>query len=110
MVAKFRELFSPKSRPANTNISIREMPVMISGLIMGILVTVSRAAWRYLLRRRKMPTAAAVPMTVAIRAEDTASTRVLRSASRMLELWKSSAYHWSEKPLITAVLLVPLKE
>ena len=46
MVQKLRLVAAPKSRPTNTNMSIREMPVIISGFIMGILVTVSITAWR----------------------------------------------------------------
>ena len=38
-VQKLRELELPNSRPTNTNSSIRETPVTISGFIMGILVT-----------------------------------------------------------------------
>ena len=46
MVKKFRLVAAPKSRPTNTNMSIREIPVMISGLIIGISVTVSSARRR----------------------------------------------------------------
>ena len=71
MVPKFKLVRIPMRRPKKTNISIREMPVMISGFTMGRLVTVFMAAFMYLLRSLFMPTAAAVPMMV----ESTLRTR-----------------------------------
>ena len=41
IVQKFRLVAAPNSLPTNTNISISEMPVMMSGLIIGMFVTVS---------------------------------------------------------------------
>ena len=46
MVPKPRLVARPRREPTNTNISIREIPVMMSGLIMGMLVTESMAARR----------------------------------------------------------------
>ena len=83
---------------------------MMSGLIIGMLVTLSMAWRRTLLRRRLMPTAAAVPMAVEISAAETASTRVLRTALSVSASRKSSRYQWSEKPEKTDRLLASLKE
>ena len=76
MVPKFKLVRMPMSRPKKTNISIREMPVMISGFTMGRLVTVFMAAFMYLLRSLFMPTAAAVPMMVESSAAHRARIRV----------------------------------
>ena len=92
MVPKFRLVAAPKKRPTNTNISIREMPVMISGLIMGILVTLSIIERRALLRSLSMPTAAAVPITVEISDADIARISVLRTAFSVSESRNSSLY------------------
>ena len=70
----------PSSRPKNTNMSISEMPVMMSGFIMGMSVAVSSAARRYLLRIRFMPTAAAVPIAVDTSDATTARMSVFLSA------------------------------
>ena len=40
IVQKLRLVPRPMSRPAKTNMSIREMPVMMSGFVMGMFVTV----------------------------------------------------------------------
>ena len=110
MVPKFRLVDSPIICPTKTNMSIREMPVMISGLTMGRLVTVFMAARMYLLRSLFIPTEAAVPRTVERMAAHRASTRVFRRASRVLESWKSSLYQYREKPEKTDRLLPLLKE
>ena len=110
-VRKFRLVEAPKIRlPTNTNISIMEMPVMMSGFVMGMLVTVSRAARTALLRSLSTPTAAAVPMTVAITEADTATTRVFWTDFRVSLSRKSSAYHLRLKPEKTDRLLASLKE
>ena len=67
-------------RAANTNSSIREIPVTMSGFIMGMFVTVITALRSRLERILWMSTAARVPMTVASTAASTESTRVLRKA------------------------------
>ena len=110
MVQKFRLVDRPMSRPAKTNMSIREIPVMMSGFTMGIFVTVFMAAFIYLLRSLLMPTAAAVPITVEMRAAHTASTRGFFKAPRVLVSWKSSLYQYREKPENTDRLLPLLKE
>ena len=91
-VQKERELASPNQRPMNTNSSISDTPVTMSGFIMGMLVTVITVWDRARERMRWMPTAAMVPMTVAILAESTASSRVLRRAVMVSELEKTSPY------------------
>ena len=60
--------------------SMSEMPVMMSGFIMGMSVAVSSAARRYLLRSLFMPTAAAVPITVETIDAITARMSVFLSA------------------------------
>ncbi len=92
MVQKLRLVAAPKRRPTNTNMSIREMPVMMSGVIIGMLVTLSRAVRRNLLRSLLMPTAAAVPMTVEISEAETARIRVLRTALSVSLSRNSSRY------------------
>ena len=54
-----------------------DIPVTISGFIMGILVTDFIAPFTYLFLILYIPSAAAVPITVARIAERTASIRVL---------------------------------
>ena len=46
IVQKLRLVDMPNREPTNTNISISEMPVIMSGFIMGMFVTVSIAARR----------------------------------------------------------------
>ena len=77
---KPRLVDAPSSRPKNTNMSISEMPVMMSGFITGMSVAVSSAARRYLLRIRFMPTAAAVPIAVDTSDATTARMSVFLSA------------------------------
>ena len=110
MVQKDRLLESPSREPTNTNISISEIPVMISGLIMGMLVTVSMAARIYRLRSLWMPTAAAVPMMVEMAEAKQANTSVFFTEASVAPSRKSSSYHFSEKPEKTERLLVSLKE
>ena len=110
IVVKFRLVAAPKSRPTKTNISIREIPVIISGLIMGILVTVSRDARRSLLRSLSIPTAAAVPITVEIRDALNARIRVLRTERSVSVSLNNSLYQLREKPEKTDRLLLTLKE
>ena len=110
MVQKLREFARPKSRPTNTNISIREMPVMISGFVMGMSVATFSVARSHLERSFMMPTEAAVPMTVEIAIADTARSRVLRTLCRVASSRSSSRYHFKEKPENTLRLLASLKE
>ena len=77
---KPRLVVAPNSRPKNTNMSMSEMPVMMSGFIMGMSVAVSSAVRRYLLRSLFMPTAAAVPITVETIDAITARISVFLSA------------------------------
>ena len=57
-----------------------------------------------------MPTAETSPKSVEMIAETTARTTVLRKAAMVAPSLKSSAYHLSEKPAMTLVLLEELKE
>ena len=99
-----REVAQPIHRPMNTNSSISDTPVTMSGFIMGMLVTVITVWDSSRERMRWMPTAAMVPMTVATLAESTAKIRVLRRAVMVSELEKTSPYQYSEKPEKTEVL------
>ena len=109
IVQKLRLVLRPKRRPTKTNMSIREMPVMISGFIIGMFVTVSKAVFRYLRRSRWMPTAAAVPMAVEMIEAVTASTSVFCSARSVSSSLNSSRYHLTEKSENTLRLFVALK-
>lgn len=101
---------APMSVPTNTKRSIIETPVTISGFIMGILVTELTSPRIRRERIRSSPTAAQVPITVAVTAELTARISVLRSASKTSLLRKSSRYQYRENPAKTPVLAVLLKE
>ena len=110
MVQKLKLVDAPNSLPTKTNISIREIPVIISGLVMGMSVTVFITALDHLERSLLMPTAAAVPITVEIAVAEAARIRVLRRASRVLRSFSSSRYHFREKPENTERLFDSLKE
>ena len=110
MVQKLRLVAAPKIRPMKTNISIREMPVIMSGFVMGMSVTVFSTARTPRERSLLMPTAAAVPITVEITVALAASTRVFRRASRVFRSLSNSRYHFREKPENTERLLASLKE
>ena len=90
MVQKLRLVDAPNSLPTKTNISIREIPVMISGLVMGMSVTVFITALDHLERSLLIPTAAAVPITVEITVAEAARISVLRTASSVLRSFNSS--------------------
>ena len=77
---KFSDSVKRSRLPTKTNISISEMPVMISGFIIGMSVTVMTAAFRYFLRIFEIPYAAAVPITVDMTAEVTARITEFLSA------------------------------
>ena len=83
---------------------------MISGLIIGILVTVSSVARYTLFLSLSIPTAAAVPRIVDITDALSASTRVLRTERRVSESLNSSLYQLRENPENTERLLLALKE
>jgi len=57
-----------------------------------------------------IPTAATVPKTVEIIAEENASIRELSNADIAASLLNSSLYHLSENPSKTAILFEELKE
>ena len=77
---------------------------------MGMFVTVFIAARSQRLRSLLMPTAAAVPMTVAMSEALTARISVLRTAFSVSPSRNSSRYHLREKPENTERLLASLKE
>ena len=91
-VQKLRLLEKPSVRPINTNSSISDIPVTISGFIIGMLVTDITEFFIALCLNLTIPVAAAVPMTEAIAAERVASIRVFLSAVRAAVLENSSRY------------------
>ena len=109
-VAKPKDSLSPISLPKNMNRSINEIPVTMSGFIIGILVAVIIADLVHLRLYSKMPTAATEPKIVAIKEESKAKTRVFLRAVIVASLSKSSKYHLNEKPAKREVLLDELKE
>ena len=70
------KVVNPNSSFRKTNRSIMDTPVTISGLIMGRYVKFIIADFIHLFMEL-IPTAAAVPMIVAIREDTTAMIRVL---------------------------------
>ena len=78
--------------PAKTKSNIIDIPVTISGFIIGMFVTVITAFFVHFFLYAEIPTAAAEPSTVAIRAEETARTRVFIRAFRTVLFEKSSVY------------------
>ena len=110
MVKKFRLVDAPNSLPMNTNISISEIPVIISGFVIGISVTVFIAARYHLDLSLLMPTAAKVPITVEITVADAARTSVFFTDSKVFLSRSNSSYHFQEKPEKTDRLLLSLKE
>ena len=77
--------------------SIREMPVTISAFSMGMLVTPIMVV-RNFRCMDWIPIAAAVPMTVAIRADRRAMIRVVYRAFIICSFLNSSTYHWMVNP------------
>ena len=96
---------SPVALNTATKSSIMEMPVTMSGLTMGILLSVSMTERKPLFIFLS-PTAAAVPITVEAMAAMTATSREVRSASRIMLSRKRFSYHLSEKPFQTERLLL----
>ena len=99
----------PSRFPVNTNSSIRETPVMMSALVMGMLLMVmSRLRGRRFMEKK--PMAAAVPRMVAMTEASTDTVSVVLKADRISSSWNSSVYQWKEKPDQTVRLLESLKE
>ena len=110
MVPKFRLEEAPKSLPTNTNMSMRDIPVMISGFTIGMFVVVSMAVFRNLFLRLFIPTAAAVPRTVDMTDAESARMRVFLRDPRVSESLKSSLYQNREGSEKTERLFEPLNE
>ncbi len=89
--------------------AINTMPKIISGTIMGKAERYSTAPWPRS-RTFVMPKAPSVPTTPAAAQLAPPSTSVLRRASNMARSRKSRAYHCSEKPPHTELILLSLKE
>ena len=101
----------PSSRTADTNSSISDTPVTISGFTMGkfVMFIMIRLGRRFM---PLIPMAAAVPSAVDTTAATTAISRVLRRASRISLSSNSFLYQRRENPPHTARLpvSVSLKE
>ena len=99
---------SLSSVPVKAKSSASETPVTISGLVMGMLVSVITAA-RSRPRALWRPTAAMVPRIVARTLERTAIIREFNNSRKRSESRKSSPYCERVKPLKTAMSLPVLK-
>ena len=93
----------------NTNRSIRDTPVTISGLMIGIFVmfiTIAFGTFFMLF----MPMAARVPRTVETMLAITAIISVFTRDEIMISFWKSFLYQSRVKPLNTLLLFDSLNE
>ena len=90
-------VLNPREMPKAINASIRDMPVTISAFSMGILVIPITMVFGTALME-PMDRAAAVPMTVAARADTKAMTSVVVKALIMERLSNIWAYHCRVKP------------
>ena len=77
--------------------SIKDIPVTISALSIGILV-IPKSIVRIPFLKLIIAMAAIVPINVAIKDDNTASKRVVPKASMISESDKSLAYHLNVKP------------
>ena len=102
-------VINPKDTPDAINRSIRDMPVTISALSMGMLVTPMTRV-RIFLFIPIMATDAAVPTIVAIRADIRAIARVFQSAWMIALLSNMFRYHFRVKPPHLALDLDELNE
>ena len=109
-VANPNDSLRPISLPKNIKRSINEIPVTISAFIIGICVTDITTFFDILLRIAVTPTAAAVPKTVDITADRTATIRVCSRAVSIVVSLASPSYQRVEKPPITQTLEDELKE
>jgi len=98
----------PRSIRVNVNRIISEIPVTMSGMVMGRLVMVIMTACGRL-RMAWMPMAASVPSTVAAMAAITAMDSVTYSDFMMAWSPNSSTYQRRENPSHLARLLPALK-
>ena len=105
MMDPIPRLRPPKTPTANTNSSIIETPVTISGFTMGKLVMfiMTRFGSRFM---EFMPMAAMVPSTVEAMAAATAIISVFLRASIISRSSKSFSYQRRENPLNTVRLAV----
>ena len=87
----------PREKRNAMNRSIREIPVTISAFSIGMFVTPIINV-RNLLLSACIPIAAAVPITVAIRAESRAMMSVVYKAFMICSLRNSSTYHFVVNP------------
>ena len=85
------------------------MPRMISGIMIGSVAMYSITPFP-LSSTFAEPTAPSVPMTAAAREDETPRIMLFKSASKSERSRNSSAYHLSEKPSHTELILLSLKE
>ena len=99
----------PSGTFTNTNISISDTPVTMSGMVMGMLEMVaSRLNQPFFMEY--MPMAPSVPMMTDAMVAITATDSVTFSASMMIWSWKSLAYQSSVKPVHSARETLALKD
>ena len=110
MVQKLSPVNPRRNFPTNTNISIREIPVIISGLIIGISVIVLNVLRNHRVWRRSIPQAAAVPITADNRVALVASSNEFFTDSKVFLSFKSSKYHRKDPPENTDKLFAELRE
>lgn len=100
---------NPRENLNAINRSIRDMPVTMSAFSIGIFVTPMKRV-RNLGFIAWMPMDAAVPMTVAARAETRAMIRVVYRAFIISWFWNRETYHFPVKPPHFARVLALLKD
>ena len=92
-----RIVLNPRLMPNAINPSIKEIPVTISALSIGILLTaITTVLGTFLILL--IPIAATVPISVAISADKNAITSVFLKADIIVALLKSSEYQSSVNP------------
>ena len=109
-VPKLSESPELMALPTNTNKSISDTPVTISGFIIGIFVTVIAVLLSSFERILYMPTAASVPSSVEHTAEQSDNISVFFKAVTVALLWNTDSYQRNENPEKTEVLLPALNE
>ena len=109
VICAIRSVTNPNSRfilaAKNTKRSIRDTPVTISGLIIGIFVILRTTAFGNFLMLF-IPIAASVPRIVEIILAKTAIIMVFTREEMIISFLKSFSYHSNVNPLNTERLLV----
>ena len=99
----------PNGRPISEKNTIKTMPRMISGIMIGSVEMYSTIPCPLICTFAE-PTAPSVPMTAAASEDETPRMMLFISASNIDRSRNSSSYHLSEKPSHTELILLSLKE